>query len=672
MLAENLVGRGFSSKLRRKSFQSQGLGLAVSHKKVLVLSAVAAASLLCQQFAKAQALQTDTLSWSVGSSTWDNTTANWSDVTNPLATPPILYSEASGPPGNPVQFPGSNTNASNIITVNPVTNSGVSPASVEFTAGTASYQFNDGTGATNGIQGNINLTLDSGYTGTVYLDGQDSITGTATANSGTLQLTGSAGSTLGTGSIVLAGGSVAFQHGLSAFANNITVNQGTSGFVTNSSGDNVVLVGNISSGVGATISNTILNDTGAATNSIAPLTGANPMAAFTGTLNIDPTSAGDLRLQTIATGDTIGSPTALFNLGTGTAELEMENVTGVVLLGGLEGGVNTTSGGGSHSGSNNNNEAEFVVGGDGLNTVFNGIMNQGSERSILEVTGAGSLTLSNGSNSYAAKSAVSTQILGNGQEPYFAASTSAFLTANASTGGGALYVSNTTGSGTSTGPVFVEGASSTTGTLPAGAKTYGGLLGGDGIISGEVSTIVNTINAATNSASPLATYLAGPHIAPGAAGSNTSNTLSLTGGLQLGDWTNLDMSLDTAPNTPADDMIASTATAANSLLLSFDGNIQVNFAFPNGAPATGVPYPLITYVAGSDAYTSGGAGTSASLANWVATNVPAGDTAAFSDSGSAIDVTFTAAAVPEPASASLLALSAVGLLARRRRSTTQA
>src|SRR5271170_3029050 len=119
MSAANRITCALSTKVASKPLQSKGLGSAVS-KKGLVLSAVAAASLLGQQFVKAQALQTDTLSWNVAGGTWDNATADWNDVTNPLATPPILYSEASGTPGNPVQFPGSGTGGS--IAVASVTN----------------------------------------------------------------------------------------------------------------------------------------------------------------------------------------------------------------------------------------------------------------------------------------------------------------------------------------------------------------------------------------------------------------------------------------------------------------------------------------------------------------------------------------------------------------------
>ena len=128
--------------------------------------------------------------------------------------------------------------------------------------------------------------------------------------------------------------------------------------------------------------------------------------------------------------------------------------------------------------------------------------------------------------------------------------------------------------------------------------------------------------------------------------------------------------MDTAPATLADALIAvsnTTDTApANPLTLPGDGKIEVNFTFPNGNPAAGVPYTLISYTGGTlgDLYVSG---SSASLANWTATGVPNGYTATFSDTGGltgGIDVTFV---VPEPASLGLISIGALGLLAAGER-----
>ncbi|HEX4056045.1 MAG TPA: PEP-CTERM sorting domain-containing protein [Tepidisphaeraceae bacterium] len=633
----------------------------------------AAAAVALEMLPLPQAARADLVIWTNGSANglWDNTSANWNDLTNP---PTTTYAD-----GDQVQFSGSSPGGSLAIgNVTGATPNGVSPASVEFTTGSDSYTFTDATGDTLGIQGAIPLTLDSDYTGTVYLSGQDSITGTATVNGGTLQLTGSGASTLGTGNIVLNGGNVAFQHSLTAFANNITADQATSGLVSNSSGDNVVFVGTLSSTVGATTSNTVLNFSGGSTDSVAPLTATNNWAGFTGTLNWGST-AQVLRLQAIGAGDTVGSSTALFNLGTGTGTLEMENATGVVLLGALEGGATTTLAGATHSGSNTNSYGEFVIGGAGLDTTFNGIITQGAERGSIEVTGGGSLTLTNAST-YSTKTGsapnyigAGTTILGNGQEPV-AGVLYSYLTANASNGGGKLYVSNTTGSATGSSPVYVEGASSATNN---GNGISGGTLGGDGIIQGEVSTVANSVNEAGDSAPVLANFAAGAHIAPGAVGSNTLPVLTLSGGLDVGDYTNLDFSLDALPTDTDNSMIAVSNTTsgngqvANALTLPGDGNVEVNFSWLNSSsPELGVAYDLISYT-GTDLYIGG---TPASL-DWTAVGVPAGDTVTFGDTGQGIGsnpnyITATFNAVPEPASISLIGLGSVFLL-RRRRQTHQ-
>jgi fibronectin-binding autotransporter adhesin len=633
------------NSIGRKASTPSQISTAKKRSAVILTAAVSLGSMAGLHSAHA-----DLLIWTNAGAngSWDGVSANWNDTTS-LANP-TTYADSTG--GNPtaVQFSGSGPGGT--ISVQNVTGTpaGVTPGSVEFTAGVDGYTFTDGAG-TGGIQGAGPLALDAGYTGTVYLSGQDSLSGIATVSGGTLQLTGSAGSTLGTANIVLNGGNLAFQHSLTAMANNIMANQTTSGLVSNAAGDNITFVGTLSSTAGATTSNTVLNFSGGSTDTEAPLTATNVWGGFVGTLNWGAT-AQVLRLEALASGDTLGSSTALFNLGTSTGTLEMENATGVVLVGGLSGASTTTLAGATHSGVNTNNQGEFVIGGAGLNTVYNGLITQGAERNWIEVTGNGSLTLSNGANTYAAKTGVSTTVLGNGQEPY-AGVISAFLTSNASNGGGQLYVSNATGSATGTGPVYVEGASSATNT---GNGITGGLLGGDGIITSLVSTIATAPGVAAADSAPILTgFAAGAIIDPSQAGGNTSEKLTLSGGLTLGDFANLDFSLDTLPGTLADAQIS--MGSAGVLTLPADDNIAVNFSFPNGDPELNVPYTLIGYTA---ADVNGGSG----VANFVPKGVPAGDTVSFNDASGAITATFVA--VPEPTSLGLLGVGVLGLLRRRR------
>jgi autotransporter-associated beta strand protein len=616
-------------------------------KSVIALAAAAGLGLM----AGSRMAPADTLLWTNGGADglWNGTSLDWNDLTT--STNGVVYTD-----GSAVQFSDSGPGGGIVINAVTAAPPGVSPASVEFTHGTGAagnYTFTDGTG-TNGIEGAATLTMDAGYAGTVYLDAVNSYTGATNVNGGTLEVINngnysSAGSTTTFSSITLNSGTFAFNHTVTTFANPVILASGsTDTIMGEASGDNVSDTGTISSSAGATVSNTVLNFSGGNVYTFGWST--NTLAGLTGTVNV---TAGTLRFNPYAVALAMGSPTALFNV---TATLSEQNATGVTLLGGLEG--SGTVAGAGHSGSNTNNYAEFVIGGAGVNTTYTGTITGGSERGMIEVTGGGSLTLSNGSNSYATKTGTApayqgagTTILGNGQQP-MAGTTTSFLSgaSTASNGGGHLYVSNTTGSATGASPVYVEGAS------VAGGS--GGLLGGDGIIQGEVSTIVNTVNNATDSATPLTGFAAGSIIAPGEAGSNTSETLTLSGGLQLGDWANLDFSLDTLAADADNALItvskSTDASLGSALTLPSDGNINVNFSFPNGSPQQNVPYNLITYTGGI----SYGTGSSASLADWSSN----ASNAVFSDTGSAIQVTF----VPEPASLGVLSLGALALLRRRR------
>ena len=182
---------------------------------------------------------------------------------------------------------------------------------------------------------------------------------------------------------------------------------------------------------------------------------------------------------------------------------------------------------------------------------------------------------------------------------------------------GTLFINNTTGSGTGTGAVNING----------------GRLGGTGRITGATTVGAN------------GTLLAGD-------GVNATENLELNGALTLGDGSTLSFVLGTG-NTH------STLTRTGSGTWAFDGGQAVS-VITNGTITTGTYEDIVTGLAGTAL-----AGDPSVLSGWTITTAGMAGTFSYDNVNNSIDLNLST--VPEPTSVGLLLLGSAGLLARRRR-----
>jgi fibronectin-binding autotransporter adhesin len=592
-------------------------------KRFLILSAAAAASLLIPRTTNA-----DTLTWTGAASNglWDTTSTNWYDLNTSSAT---TYSD-----GNAVAFydntGGTSATALGIsVLTGGGADTGVDPTSVTFadvgSSTSGYYTFTDGAGDTTGISGSASVTLNAGYGGTVTFSSANSYTGGTFVNGGTLHA--GSGDLPTTATITLGGGtfqSASGGGGTFVSTQNFLAAAGTSSnFQATATGNNVIIAGSISSGSGATATGTVLSLLGGETFS------AGNLNSFTGTFELGSFGSGTVRLNYDATNSVdAGSATAIFDLGASSATLEAYNGGGsgtgafpnAIPLGALE-GTSTTS---SLAGASHSSSTVYAIGGLGLTTTFAGVIKGGTENACALYIVGGALTLT-GDNTYPGVSGQAGTTIANG----------------------AVYANNATSS-TGTAGVLVEGNS--------GIGNGYGILGGSGLIASTTNGV--TVNTTT---SGITLFSQGGHLAPGPSGAGASTgTLTITGGLILNDYSNLDFTLNGASTSSGNDLVS---TNNGALTLSGNSLVLVNFRFNNSGPAAGSTYNLINYGTGTLSYVAGG--SNASVSGWTATGVPAGDAATFTTPGNGqVDVTFTA--VPEPATLSLLSMAGFALLGRRK------
>ncbi len=212
--------------------------------------------------------------------------------------------------------------------------------------------------------------------------------GGTTITAGTLAVSGNGA--LGTGTLTFAGGVLNMN---AAPANNIHVADNTASTL-NVLGQSRNL-GTLTTGsfTGKGTLNINLNG--------FTLTERSPLTNFEGTINLGLSGAGSVLL--LAT-DNVGSSSATFDLGTGSAILRGSDAVSTpktINLGALKGGANTILEGASTNGVTTDT---FVIGANGLSTSFDGMIRNGQGSPNAHVvavvkTGTGTLTLG-GTNTY--------------------------------------------------------------------------------------------------------------------------------------------------------------------------------------------------------------------------------------------------------------------------------
>ena len=272
--------------------------------------------------------------------------------------------------------------------------------------------------------------------GTLLLAGNNLFSGGVAVNGGTLQLNNGAGA--GTGVIQLNGGGTLYENNVSI--GNALINTGTNTWTAY--GSSTYYPGATLAGGGLLY----LNITGPGVFSPD-----GDWSRFAGTIAWPAGNNSGCRFY-----GTLGSASAIWNLGTGTANIYNRNGGITVSFGALTGGPGTLISGASASTA----QTTYSVGALNMDSVFNGRISDGGGTTALVKVGAGTLTLT-GTNTYSSGTTIS---------------------------GGTLLVNNVAGSGTGSGTVGVNS---------------GGTLGGSGMIAGAVNVYAGGALAPGNPFGPL-------------------------------------------------------------------------------------------------------------------------------------------------------------------------
>jgi autotransporter-associated beta strand protein len=272
-----------------------------------------------------------------------------------------------------------------------------------------------------------------------------------------------------------------------------------------------------------------------------------------------------------------------------------------------------------------NNSNLYVSQVSGGTVSFTGGITAGSAATTLNFQGPGNMSVSGGSIADNAGSPSNTVAVS------LTAGTLTLSSASTYSGGttvsaGTLYVNNTTGSGTGSGAVNING----------------GTLAGSGKISGAVNLLSNTNLIPGSVAAPYATLSTGTLSLANNAGftvtlnsdtTNSNSVLSVTGVASFGAGNGALLSVT--------DVGTGTLATLNTVYTVVTSNAAVQGAFANLSPTNTIVASngLVYGVAFNDSFAPAGGG----------------------------DVTLTLDAVPEPASLGLLGIGGLAMMRRRRR-----
>jgi rhamnogalacturonan endolyase len=327
------------------------------------------------------------------SSAWNTTAVNW--LNGVTATD---YSD-----GDTVTFNDSAANSTVIIT------NAVSPDYVLFANASLNYVVTSSGG---GVSGPTSLIKTN--SGTLTLNGANAYSGGTYLDSGALVLNNA--SAAGSGIITLNAGTLTLG---AVISNAIDV-----------AGSATLLPGTVDYSDSPLFGSGLLNINITGGNTFSPQA---DMSAFSGTNELG-ASTGFYRFY-----GSLGSESAVFDLGTSTATMNNRNGGVTIALGSLAGGSGTTLSGASSI----NAPTIYSIGGNNNSSTFSGKITDGDGTTAIVKTGIGNWTIT-GANTYSGGTTISN---------------------------GTLVVNNVVGSGTGTGAVTVSG----------------GVLSGVGSITGSVS-----------------------------------------------------------------------------------------------------------------------------------------------------------------------------------------